>query len=111
MDNIKDDAYYVSKTIDEILIIKEYVKDLSIDDLNNNNLLMDAIMFRLIQMAEHMSHLSLQFRNTHSCIQWGLISGFRNGIVHNYGKTDNNIVIQIINNDLDNLILDLKKGL
>ena len=36
----------------------------------------------------------------HSNINWGQIIGFRNGIVHNYNKTDYSVVYEIISKDI-----------
>ena len=40
-------------------------------------------------------------------IKWGQIIGFRNGIVHDYGKTDYSIVYEIVSKD----IYELKENL
>lgn len=45
-------------------------------------------MFRLIQLIENIKGISKEFKNSHPLVPWGQIMGFRNGIVHEYGKTD-----------------------
>ena len=37
-------------------------------------------------------------------VPWGKIMGFRNGIVHDYGKTDYTIVYEIVTQDLNELL-------
>lgn len=49
---------------------------------------MDAVMFRLIQLIENIKGISREFKNSQPLVPWGQIVGFRNGIVHEYGKTD-----------------------
>ena len=44
------------------------------------------------KVFENISRISKEFRERHSNIKWGEIIGFRNGIVHDYGKTDYSIV-------------------
>ena len=66
--------------------------------------LIDAVMFRLIQLIENIKKLSNNFKEQNSEIPWGKIIGFRNGIVHEYGKTDFTIVYETITSDLDQLI-------
>ena len=61
-------------------------------------------MFRLIQLIENIKKLSNNFKEQNSQIPWGKIIGFRNGIVHEYGKTDFTIVYETVTNDLDQLI-------
>lgn len=60
-------------------------------------------MFRLIQLIENIKGISKEFKNSHPLVPWGQIMVFRNGIVHEYGKTDYTIVYGIITDGLDQL--------
>ena len=60
----------------------------------------DATIFRLEQMIEQIKHLSPKFQREHSSIPWGDIIGFRNGLVHEYGKTDYTTVYEVVNRDI-----------
>ena len=66
-------------------------------------------MFRIIQLTENIKYLSAEFKNLNSKIPWGKIIGFRNGIVHEYGKTDYTIVYETITQDLNSLVDIFKK--
>ena len=57
-------------------------------------------MFRMIQLVENIKKISSEFKNSNHNIPWGEITGFRNGIVHEYGKTDYVTVYEIITHDL-----------
>lgn len=107
MDNKKNDTYYIEKVIENIEAILKYTKDLEFEDFINDPIIIDATMFRLIQMVENITHISKEYRDFHSNIKWGQIIGFRNGIVHDYGKTDYSIVYEIISSDLFKLRSDL----
>ena len=109
MDNKKDDRYYIEKVIENINAIIQYNMNLSYDDFISDIKGIDATMFRLIQMAENISHISKEYKESHSNIKWGQNIGFRNGIVHDYGKTDYAIVYEIISNDLYILKESLEK--
>ena len=109
MDNKKDDNYYVKKIIDNINAIINYTKGLSYEEFVSKPEKIDASLFRLIQIAENMTHLSKNYKLLHNNIKWGQISGFRNGIVHDYGKTDYFIVHEIISSDIYKLKNDLEK--
>lgn len=100
MSNKKDNNYYINKIIENIDAIIRYTKNKSEDELLCDNILLDAIMFRLVQLAENINNLSYEFRNKYSTIPRGEIIGFRNGIVHDYGKTNYSIVIEIIYKDV-----------
>lgn len=109
MDNSKNDNYFIEKVIENIDAIINYTRNKSYDDFVSDELLIDATMFRLVQMIENLNHISSEFRDSHSSIKWGLIIGFRNGIVHDYGKTDYSIVYDIITKDIFDLKINLKK--
>lgn len=51
-------------------------------------------------MIEQIKHLSPEFQREHSSIPWGDIIGFRNGLVHEYGKTDYTTVYEVVNRDI-----------
>lgn len=77
---------------------------LFIDDFISNDELIGAVMFRLVQLIENIKKLSNNFKEQNSEIHWGKIIGFRDGIVHEYGKTDFTVVYGTATNDLDQLI-------
>ena len=101
MDNIKNDVYYIKQSLDELNILVEYASEIdSYESLMSNRKNIDSIMFRLIQLIEDIKNISIEFKNMHLDIPWGDIIGFRNGIVHEYGKTDYTIVYEIIKRDI-----------
>ena len=101
MDNKKNDSYYFSKIIEDINTIKKYLNNASCEQFLSDSQLVDAIMFRLVQLIENTKNISSEFKNEHSEIKWGEIIGFRNGIVHEYGKTNYTTVYDVITKDLD----------
>lgn len=103
MDNIKDDKYYAQQIVGHINAIEKYLENKSYDEFINDGQLIDAVMFRLIQIVENIKNISDEFKEKHSFIPWGKIVGFRNGIVHEYGKTDYSIVYETVSEDLNNL--------
>ena len=98
--NTKTDFHYIKKTLENINVIITYTKNLTYKEFIENDLVIDATMFRLVQMAENINRISQNFKNQSKDVKWGSICGFRNGIVHNYGKTDYTIVYEIISNDI-----------
>ena len=103
MDNIKNDKYYVSLIIDDIDKILKYTKDIPYEEFIEDEQLVDAILFRLIQMTENIKKLSVTFKEKYNNISWNDIVGFRNRIVHDYGKTDYTIVYEVVSNDIVSL--------
>ena len=96
MDNKKDNSYYFSKGIANIDIIKEYLNNKTYEGFINDEKTIDSIMFRMVQLVENIKNISSDFKENHPEIKWHKIIGFRNGIVHEYDKTDYSIVYEII---------------
>ena len=103
MVNLKDDLYFAKKAIEQIEVIEKYIDNISYQEFVGDIELLDAIMFRIIQLIENVKNISEQFKSKHPNIPWGKIIGFRNGIVHEYGETNYEIVYQTITNDLSQL--------
>ena len=101
MDNIKNDSYYFSKSIDDIEAIKVYLNNETYEEFLSDGKTIDSIMFRLVQLIENIKNVSSCFKEEHPEIRWNKIVGFRNRIVHEYGKTDYTTVYETITNDLD----------
>ena len=51
MDNIKNDRYYLEKIISDLEFIIEQTKGKTQNEIEENILLIDSIMFRIIQIA------------------------------------------------------------
>lgn len=60
-------------------------------------------MFRLQQLIEKIKSLSDTFKRQFPDIPWGEIIGFRNGIVHAYGKVNLMTVYEIVSEDINEL--------
>lgn len=109
MDNIKDDAYYVRKIHNDLSFIVKHTEGIEITDLNENELLLDSMLFRLIQISENAKNLSEEYRNAHSEIPWTAIFGFRNRIVHDYGGVDLYVVYYTLKDDIPELLESIKE--
>lgn len=103
MDNKKNDKYYAKKAIEQISAINKYINGKSYEVFLLDDELIDAVMFRLVQMVESIKNISTNFKENNPQIPWGDIIGFRNGIVHEYGKTDYITVYEIATKDINNL--------
>lgn len=96
----KTDSYYIEKALVEIETIIEYTRNLSFEEFMSDIKTIDATMFRLQQMIQHIKDISPDFKEKHSEIPWTSIIGFRNRIVHEYGKTDYTIVYEVISTNI-----------
>ena len=105
MNNIKNDKNYMRKVIEDITTINKYMTGVeTYEQFISDDILIDAVMFRLVQMIENIKKISIEYKENNHQIEWGKIIGFRNGIVHEYGETDYTIVYETIRNNLPQLI-------
>ena len=104
MDNIKNDNYYIQKIIQNLEFIVMHMKDVDIEELNENEILLDSMLFRMIQLSENAKKLTDQYKQTHNNIPWNAIYGLRNRIVHDYGNVDINVVFETLKFDILQLL-------
>ena len=103
MEIIKDDVFYISRTIAEIDLVCSYAKGMDIGDFVSRPAEFDGIVFRLIQVAENVDKISDSFKESHREIKWKNLKGFRNRLVHDYGSVDLKFVYRAIKYDVPNL--------
>jgi len=108
MDNVKNDAYYLNKMISDLEFMIEHTKGKTSNEIEENPLLMDSIMFRLVQIAENGEKLTASFKSEHNEVKWKAIKGMRNRIVHDYGFIDMTIVYDTITKSIPELYRQLK---
>ena len=100
MDNLKNDNYYINLILEDIDKILKYVSHISYSEFVEDEQLIDAVLFRLIQITENIKKLTSDFKEKTKKIKWNDIVGFKNRIVHDCGKTDYLIVYEVITNDI-----------
>ena len=83
--------------------------DIDSEELGKNEILLDSMLFRLIQISENSKRLSDQFKNEYPQIPWMAVYGLRNRIVHDYGNVDLSIIYSTVKNDIPELYTLLNK--
>ncbi len=96
MDNVKDDVYYAKKIVVDMQFLIANTKGQTIEQISKNEILLDSIMFRLIQISENTTKLSENFKRRNNEIPWSAIKGLRNRIVHDYGNVDYGIIYETV---------------
>lgn len=109
MDNVKYDAYYIEKIKTDLLFIDRNMMGVTKPEFEENEILQDSMMFRLIQISENARKLSEDYRKSKSDIPWGDIFGLRNKIVHDYGQVDLKIVYETLVYDIPDVYEMLKE--
>ena len=108
MDNKKNDTYYINKIKTDLEFIITHMKNITQDDLTANEILLDSMMFRLIQISENAKNMSDIYRSSHPDIPWTAMCGLRNRIVHDYGNVDLSIVYTTLKEDIPDLLEIIK---
>lgn len=104
MDNVKNDVYFVQKIKKDLEFIAAHMKSVEIEELNADEVLLDSMMFRMIQISENAKKLTDEYKAMHRNIPWNALSGLRNRIVHDYGNVDLNIVYETLKHDIPELL-------
>ena len=61
MDNVKNDNYYIQKIKQDLEFISKHMKNVDIEELNANEVLLDSMLFRMIQISENARKLTDEF--------------------------------------------------
>lgn len=104
MDNKKDNTYYVRKIVTDLRFLIAHTQELTRENMKENEVLLDSIMFRLVQISENSVRLTEDFKRRYGEIPWTAIKGLRNRIVHEYGEVDLSIVYDTVKKDVPFLL-------
>lgn len=104
MDNMKNDHYYLQKIRQDLEFIVLHMHDVDIEELNVNEVLLDSMLFRMIQLSENAKKLTDDYKKKYSDIPWNAMYGLRNRIVHDYGSVDLNVVFNTLKQDIPELL-------
>ena len=108
MDNIKGNQYYLDRIKTDLKFVIAHTQGKTKEEIEADELLIDSIMFRIIQIAENNSRLTDQFKAEHSEVPWIAIKGMRNKIVHDYGYVDLTIVYDTVIHGIPDMYEKLK---
>lgn len=70
MDNIKNDNYYIQKIARDLEFIIFHMKDVDMEELSKNEVLLDSMLFRMIQVSENAKKLSDEYKHERKDIPW-----------------------------------------
>jgi uncharacterized protein with HEPN domain len=96
----KDNRYYLDKMKENVDFILSHMDGVSKQQLEDDPVLLDSMMLRLVQISENSRNLTDEFRNKNQHIPWTDIYGLRNRIVHDYGHVDLGIVYDTLTQDV-----------
>jgi uncharacterized protein with HEPN domain len=89
--------------IDCINKIEEYTADLTFDDFEDSNLIVDAVVRNIEIIGEASKNIPIEIQQLFIDIPWQKLRGIRNRIVHDYFNVDREIIWFIVTNELATL--------
>ena len=99
----------LTKMIQYIDKALSYTKNYNYDDFLKDEKTQDAVIFNISQICEMIKDISDIIIAKYDNIDWKMIKGLRNRIVHDYSGINLENIWYIINNDLEVLRDDLNK--
>ncbi len=101
---------YISfiKIIEYIEKAKKYTESYSFEKFANEDKTIDATVFAISQIGELVKNISNETMKKYSNIEWNMIKGLRNRIVHDYEGINLNMIWYVLNNDILKLKEDIQ---
>ena len=105
----RDDTVYLRHILDAIRLIEEYTKGMSENEFLANSMAHDAVVRQIEIIGEAARNISDEFRETHSKLPWGKMTGICNKIIHEYFNINYAIVWDTVKDDLPSLRKSVEK--
>ncbi len=102
------DKQFIFDMLDSAELALGYLQKVSKQDFLTNTLIQDAIIRRLLVIAEAARRISEETKQNNPQISWVEIKGMRNRLVHEYDDIDLEIVWEALEKDIPNLIVQLQ---
>jgi uncharacterized protein with HEPN domain len=92
---MRHDELYIADLVDSTRAIREYLDGISREQWDEDRVLRDAVLYRLLLLGEIASALPDALRDQYPAVAWRQIRAFRNLAVHKYFSVDWAVVWQI----------------
>lgn len=94
---------YLEDMIEAIESIQEYTEGMSFEEFEESSMEKDAVLRNFQKLGEAVGELPDSFKEENDQVVWQDVKDFRNVIVHQYWKVDEEIAWDIIQNRLPEL--------
>lgn len=105
------DQQRLQKIYENARKLSQYIEDNNVqrEDLLTDYSLQWLVTTPLYNIGEHVYYLSPEYKEAHPEIQWGMISGLRHRLIHDYEGTNWNIIVEVVFDELPVFIGQLEK--
>lgn len=98
----------ITKMIEYINKALRYTKNCNFEEFSNNEEKVDATVFAISQIGELVKNISKDTMLKYPSIEWNMIKGLRNRIVHDYEGINLKSIWFVVNNDILQLKQDIQ---
>ncbi len=106
---MRDDKVFLKHILDEISYIIKETKNLSFNNIINNETLKRALIRSLEIIGEATKNISGEFKQRYPDVEWKEIAGLRDKLIHFYFGVDWDTVWDVIKNKIPELENKIKK--
>ena len=99
----------LTKMIEYINKATKYTEKYTFEQFCKDEKTIDATVFAISQIGELVKNISEETKNKYSNIEWNMIKGLRNRIVHDYEGINLNSIWYVLKNDIINLKGDIQE--
>lgn len=96
----RSEKLFITEMIQAIGKIREIVDSTTSEELNQNSILQDALLWNFSVLGEAASKLSEDFRRDNSQVNWRRPIDMRNRIIHGYWSIDIDLLVVTAEDDL-----------
>ena len=97
------------KMIEYIDKATKYTKGYTFEEFCNDEKTIDATVFSISQIGELVKNIAKETMQKYSFIEWNMIKGLRNRIVHDYEGISLKSIWYVLNHDIIQLKQDIQK--
>ncbi len=97
------------KMIEYIDKAMKYTKGYTFEEFCNDEKTIDATVFSISQIGELVKNIEKETMQKYSFIEWNMIKGLRNRIVHDYEGISLKSIWYVLNHDIIQLKQDIQK--
>jgi uncharacterized protein with HEPN domain len=105
----RDINLFIQDILENINLIEDSIKGLSIKQFESNRLIIDATLRRLEIIGEAVKNIPNSFRENYPNIPWKNIAGFRDKLTHAYFGVVLERIWNIIEKDLPSFKKEIEK--